>query len=115
MIDPGVLIDGEWNPSSSNSSFVVSNSFTNKFSNMESNSVAAPLMDFEGDDMRLIAGKTNKSSSFVTSDVSLLAYSEKSQASLYVQQYGSKVESVERNFLILTAKRRRCENINNRY
>lgn len=52
---------------------------------MESNSVAAPLMDFEGDDMRLMAGKTNRSSSLGTSVVALLAYSEKPYTSLYIQ------------------------------
>lgn len=84
-IDPGVLIDRNWNPLSSISSFVVTNSVTSNFSNMESNSVAAPLMDFEGDDMRLMAGKTNRSSSLGTSVVALLAYSEKPYTSLYIQ------------------------------
>lgn len=47
-----------------NSSFGVINKFTESFSNMESKSIATCLTDLEGDDTRLMTGKTNKSSSF---------------------------------------------------
>ena len=50
-------------PCKDGSSFGAIAKFTRTFSSMKSKSVAASLTDVEGDETKLITGKTNKSSS----------------------------------------------------
>lgn len=68
-----MLIDGNL-LSIASSFFVATSVFTRSFFNVTSNSVAAPLTPLEGDDMRLMAGNTNKSSSYKIDAVLSISY-----------------------------------------
>lgn len=53
-------------PDKDGSSFGAVENFTRNFSSMKSKSVEASLTEVEGDETKLIAGKTNKSSSLMS-------------------------------------------------